>query len=68
MKKITNRLSIIGLSVLIYLMSESAIVRRLVPIGHLLIKEKASQRMVYRALMMAAAGLVVGFVLGLVSA
>jgi hypothetical protein len=68
MKKITNRLSIFGLSILIYLMSESALVRRLIPIGHMLFEEKESQRMVYRALMMAAAGLVVGFVLGLVSA
>ena len=68
MKKIANRLSIFGLSIAIYMMSESALVRRLVPIGHMLIKEKESQRMVYNGLMVAAAGLVVGFVLGLVSA
>jgi hypothetical protein len=68
MKRIVDRLSILGLSIAIYMMSESTLVRRLVPLGHMLIKEKESHRMVYRAMMMAAAGLLVGFVLGLVSA
>jgi hypothetical protein len=68
MKKIANRLSILCLSVLIYLMSESALVRRLIQTGHTLVKDKESQRIVYQVLAMAAAGLVIGFFLGLVSA
>ncbi len=68
MKRIGNRLSILGLSIAIYLMSESALVRRLIPLGHKLIKEKESHRMVYRAMMTATVGLLVGFILGLVSA
>ncbi len=68
MKKIANRLSILCLSALIYLMSESALVRRLIRTGHTIIKDKDSQRVVYQVLAMAAAGLVIGFFLGLVSA
>jgi hypothetical protein len=68
MKKITNRLSILCLSTLIYLMSESALVRRLIQTGHSLIKDQESQRVVSQVLAMAAAGLVIGFFLGLVSA